>query len=250
MPDINGFYKPELTISSKGNKIPYNKLILYSSAIGILLKIDFSESPGLANGDIITGHLSWKKGSSEPLFTSCIEDVYPSKGMTFQLLGREAYYQKLNHSLTPVSWRKSNLKEILQDLFEITGIEDFDISSCSDLSISRFSIPSGNTGFQILSALLMMIRLSSGITYCYRPSPEGTLVFGPTDQVRHFTSETISFETGMNIISREKGRIKAFALPVVFNQIIEIDGEDHLCLRSIITARPGQYRLEMEVDKV
>ena len=250
MPDINGFYKPELTLFSNGTPIPYNKLKLYSSAVGILLKIDFSINPLLDQDDLITGQLSWKKGASEPLFTSCIEDVYPSGGMTFQLLGREGYYRKLTAPLTPVSWRKSNLKEILQDLFEITNLRDFDISSCADISLSRFSIPSGDTGFQVLSALLMMIRLSSGSSYCYRPSPEGTLIFGPVDQIHHKTSDSISFETGVNILTREAGRIRAFALPVLFNQIIEVNGEDHLCSRSIITARPGKYRLDMESSKL
>lgn len=247
MADIDGFYKPELALLSKGNRIDYNKLTLNSSAAGLFLKIDFSQSPQLAEGSLIKGQFSLKGEEPEDLFTSLVEDISPSGGMTFRLVGRESSYKKLSVPLTPTTWRKSNLKEILSDLFDITTIQDFDIRNCSDIPVSRFSIPAGDTGFQVLTALINMLRFSTGDLYIYRPSPTGALVFGPTDKTLHKRTETISLESGVNIISWEGLRIRTFALPVLFHQIIEVDGEKRLCSKSTITARSGKYRLDIEV---
>lgn len=247
MAEITGFYKPEITLKSGGKILPFNRLMFDSSAAGFLFHVDDSEPPVIGVGSLIKAGFSWNGHPPEAFFSSQVQGIIREKGNTYRIVGREKYYRELTAPLSPVTWRESHIKEVLRDLFEVCGVDQYDLTGCDDLQISRFSIPAGQCGYTALSSLKDMIRSAYGLFYHYLSAPVGTFLFGEIAKIRPEMSEPVSFEAGVNIISRSGHRMTAFALPVMYNQKIFIDKTEALCRRSILTALPGKYRVIVEL---
>lgn len=246
MAETPSFYKPSLTMRSGDTSIPFNSVKFDSSAAGVSMTIQTSEAPAIIKDDLIEGIFSWGGGLEAQLFLCQVIDVYPDRGGTFKTLCRERWFNELSSNCEPVTWRKTNVPEILRDLFEMAGVTDIDLSSCAVLNVSRFSCPAGHSGYITLSRLKELVRAAYGLNYQAVISPTGIMSFGDMKDIRPEMPETINFTSGQNILTKERDRIEAFASPVVYGQAVQIDGVKAACIRSIITISPGKYRMTLE----
>ena len=249
MAEIGGFYKPQLEVAVNGRPLRYDALHFDAFGPWNLLELVLRAKPTASVGDTLTGVFSWQEDSRADFFTCAIDAISPAGNGAFLVRALSPYQHRMGATLAAGSWRSATAKEVLLDLLDTAGIADHDLAALPAVTIDRFSTPAGMTVGAALEHLLASAADSAGRRAVVLPAPSGKLTVGYRSDIRiSIGTEKIALRRGVNILSRDRNHIVSFALPVLSNQVVDVDGEDRLCTHSRITCRPGHYRLGIEVE--
>jgi len=233
--------KTDFSLRAGNTVIKYDSLFFDSFQGGHRLEIITKTDLGLTRGDEVQGYF----GSGQ-YFNCVVTNALPGKGQNHITIARELPYLKLQGTISSITWVKTTVPEVLDDLFEMAGISA-DHSVCPDTEIRHLSVGEGKTFIDVLSHLVRYIEAASGVVLRSIPGNDGTLFLGPPEEL--LKDSGVSLKTGDTVLSRDRNMITARVLPVLHNQTLKIDGFDYTCRRAHLNCRSGHYRTHLEVTR-
>lgn len=248
MAEIGGFYKPQLKVSVGGRSLKYHALYFDSFGPWNLLELVLQGKHSPKVGDRIKGIFSWDDGPAVDFFVCDVESISPAGKGASLIRAVSPYQRRMGDKLEASSWRSAAIEEVFLDLLDAARIDEYDLSALPALTIDRFSTAAGMTVGSALEHLVAALADSEGRQLVIRPAPNGKITIGYPKNIRiSIGAQKIAFKKGVNILGQDRNHITSFALPVLSNQVVSVDDQNRLCVRSRITCRPAYYRLGIEV---